>query len=116
MARSDNLRADIARIGSMPDEEFAAEWGAWCRTQDRDLNLMRERWLDDLRFALPFAEREEAAVEELVAAKAAYAEDPSDENRERKAAAVEAVQAVRAEERANRKHIGIAGDAFTGVK
>jgi hypothetical protein len=115
MARSDNLRADIDRISSMSDDEFAAKWGAWCRAQDRDLNLMRQRWIEDLEYALPFAEREEAAVAELVDAKDAFRTDPTDANRTRRATAVAAVQAARAEERANRTAVGIVGDAFVGA-
>lgn len=112
MARSDNLRADIERICNMPDDEFAAKWGWWCYQRDRDINLMRRRWIADLEYALPFAEREEAAVAELVAAKDACRADSSDANRARKTAAIAAVQAIRAEERANRTAVGIVGDAF----
>lgn len=113
MARSDNLRADIERIRSMSAADFTAKWGAWARQRDRDLTLMRERWIADLELMLPFAVREEEAVEELVAAKLAFSAEPNDGNRTRKAAAVAAVQQIRAEERANRKHVGIVGDAFT---
>lgn len=115
MARSDNLRADIERIRSMPDDEFETRWGSWAYERDRDLTLMRQRWLDDLTRALPYAEREEEAVAELVAAKAACADGPNPDTRARKAAAVAAVQAVRAEERAGRTNF-VAGDAYaTGV-
>ena len=112
MARSDVIRADLERIRDMPDAEFEAKWGAWARAQDRDLSLMRQRWLGDLEHMLPHAEAEEAAVEELVAAKDAYRGDPSDTNRLRKAVAVAAVQAIRFEERANRSGIRLAGDAY----
>ena len=99
----------------MPDDEFETQWGAWARERDRDLTLMRQRWLDDLERALPFAEREEDAVAELVDAKAACADDPTPDTRARKAAAVAAVQALRAEERAGRTSF-LAGDAYaTGV-
>jgi hypothetical protein len=113
--RSDNIRADIDRIRSMPDEEFREKWGAWARSQDRDLNLMRRRWLDDLEHMLPFAEREDALLAALVAAKDAYRDDPNAHNRQRRDEAVTAVQQVRQEERCDRAGIRIAGDAFTGV-
>jgi len=112
VARSDVIRADLERIRDMPDAEFEEKWGAWARAQDRDISLMRQRWIGDLEHMLPHAEAEEAAVVELVAAKDAFRADPSDANRERKAAAVAAVQAVRFEERANRTGIRLAGDAF----
>lgn len=108
--RSENIRADIARVSSMSEEEFLAKWGAWCRAQDRDPALMRRRWLEDLEHMLPFAEREEAAVAELVAAKDAYRADPS--ARARRDAAVAAVQEIRAAERAGRPGLRPAGDAF----
>lgn len=108
--RSEVIRADIDRIEAMSDDEFRDRWGTWARAQDRDPTLVRQRWLDDLRRALPYAEREEAAVAELVAAKDAYRADPSGENRARKVAAVEAVRAIRAEERTDAVRIG--GDAF----
>lgn len=113
--RSENIRADIDRIRSMPDDEFADRWSAWCHAQDRDLHLMRARWIADLEAALPHAQREDAAVAELVAAKDAYRTDPSDANRDRKAAAVAAVQALRAAERADRTGVQVCGDAYTGV-
>lgn len=113
MARSDNLRADLERIGAMTDVEFEARWGNWCRQRDRDPALTRQRWLGDLTRAIPFAEREEDALAELVAAKAAYADEPSDANRARKAAAIAAIQAVRAEERTGRTTF-VAGDAYQG--
>lgn len=47
-------------------------------------------------------EAERLATEELVAAKAAYRDDPSPDTRERKAAAVENIQALRAAVRADR--------------
>lgn len=115
MARSDNIRADIERISTMPDDEFAQQWGEWCRRQDRDLTLMRRRWLDDLERALPHAVAEEEAVAVLVDAKAAFAADPSTGNRARKEGAIAAVQAIRAEERTGRTTF-VAGDAYaTGV-
>jgi len=115
VARSDNIRADIERISTMPDAEFEARWGAWAHKRDRDLSLMRQRWLGDLERALPFAEREEAAVAELIAAKVACTDEPSATNRARKATAVAAVQAARAEERTGRTTF-VAGDAYaTGV-
>jgi hypothetical protein len=98
----------------MPDAEFEAKWGNWCRQQDRDLNRMRRRWITDLEAALPHAEREDAAVAELVAAKDAYRRNPSEANRARKAAAVAAVQALRADERSGRTGPRVAGDAFIG--
>lgn len=112
MARSDNIRADLERIRSMPDVEFEARWGLWCLRQDRDIHLMRQRWIDDLERMLPYAEWEDAAVAELVAAKDAFRADPSEVNRVRKADAVAAVQAIRAEERSNRSGVRVAGDAY----
>lgn len=112
MARSDVLRADLDRIRSMPDDEFEEKWGAWARRQDRDVGLLRRRWIADLERMLPFAEREEEAVAELVAAKDACRERPTDANRARKAAAAAAVQAIRAEERIDRPGVGVVGDAY----
>ena len=118
MARSDVIRADLERIQSMSDGEFAEKWGAWARSQDRDLDLVRQRWVEDLEYALPYAEAEEAACEDLVAAKDAYRDDPSEENKVLKAAAVEAVQLVRAEERLKRVDstgrplLRLGGDAY----
>ncbi len=112
MARSDVIRADLDRIRGMSDAEFADKWGAWARSQDRDLTLVRQRWIGDLEHMLPHAVREEEAVAELVAAKDAYRDDPSEANRQRKADAVAAVQAVRFEERANRAGVRVAGDAY----
>ena len=115
MARSDNLRADIERISAMPDDEFEAQWGQWAHERDRDLTLMRRRWLGDLERMLPFAEAEEEAVAELLAAKAACVDEPTPANRERKAAAVAAVQAVPAQERVGRTAL-VASEAYaTGV-
>jgi hypothetical protein len=100
----------------MSEQEFADKWGAWARSQDRDLKLVRQRWIEDLEHMLRHAEREDEAVVELVAAKDAYRDDPSEANRQRKADAVAAVQALRFEERANRTGIRVAGDAYvTGV-
>ena len=113
MARSDVIRADLERIRSMPDDEFEAQWGEWARQADRDLTLMRQRWLEDLERALPYAEAEEEAGAELIAAKDAYREDPSEENRVRRAAASEAVRTVRLAERSRPGRQTIAGDAFT---
>jgi hypothetical protein len=60
--------------------------------------------------------RETAAVDQLVAAKDAYREDPSDENRKARDAAVKKVQKIRAEEREGRTGLSIGGDAEqTGV-
>lgn len=115
MARADNIRADLDRIRSMSDDEFADRWGAWARAQDRDLNLMRQRWIDDLEHMLPHAEREEVAVAELVEAKDAFRADPNAATRRRRDEAVAAVQALRFEERANRGGIRVCGDAFVGV-
>jgi hypothetical protein len=112
MARSDVIRADLDRVRSMSDEEFAEQWGEWARQADRDPKLVQQRWIADLEHALPYAEAEEAAVEELVAAKDAYRADPSAENKARRAAAVEAVSAVRAEERSRPGRQMVAGDAF----
>jgi hypothetical protein len=58
---------------------------------------------------------EAEAVEELIHAKTAYREDPSEENRDRKARAVDNIQALRALVRADRaKEPGAAlgGDVF----
>lgn len=116
MARSDNIRADLERVRSMPDEEFADKWGDWAHRQDRDLRLVRKRWIDDLEHMLPHAEAEEEAVEELVTAKDAYRADPTDNNKRRRDDAVAKVQAVRSAERANRSGVRVGGDAYvTGV-
>lgn len=112
MARADVIRDDLERIRSMPDDEFVERWGPWARAQDRDLALMRARWVGDLEAMLPHAEAEDEAGVELVAAKDAYMAKPSDENRRRKAAAVDAIQALRAEARTNRRTLGVVGDAF----
>lgn len=48
---------------------------------------------------------------ELTAAKQAYRDDPTDENRERKATAVDAVRAHRMQARAGRTRPAITGDA-----
>lgn len=114
MARSDTIRADIDRISSMSDVEFAERWGEWARSQDRDLALMRERWISDLKRMLPHAELEDAAGVELVAAKAAYWEAPTEANRQRRDAAVANIQAIRREERTSRPARTVAGDAFMG--
>jgi hypothetical protein len=47
----------------------------------------------------------------LVAAKDAYREDPSEENRKDRDAAVKKVQKIRAEEREGRTGMNIGGDA-----
>lgn len=112
MARSDVIRADLERLRGMSDKQFQAKWGAWALSQDRDWRLVRQRWISDLEHMLPHAESEEAAVADLVAAKDAFRADPSEDNRQHKADAVAAVQAVRAEERANRVGVRLAGDAF----
>jgi hypothetical protein len=60
--------------------------------------------------------RETAAVDQLVAAKDAYREDPSEENRKARDAAVKKVQKIRAEEREGRTGLIVGGDAEqTGV-
>lgn len=115
MARSDVIRADLERIQGMTDDEFREKWGEWARQADRDLALVRQRWISDLEQALPFAEQEEEAVAELVAAKDAYREDASGENKARKAAAAAAVRAIRNEERSRPGRQMVAGDAFTGT-
>lgn len=112
MARSDVIRADLERIRSMPDDEFEAKWADWARQYDRDLTLMRQRWIGDLERMLPYAEAEEAALVEMTAAKDAYREDPSPDNKARRAAAVAAVQAIRLEERTHPGRQLVAGDAF----
>jgi hypothetical protein len=113
MARSDVIRGDIERIGSMSDHDFEQKWGGWAYANDRDLGMVRRRWLDDLDHALGFAEEEEYALVELVAAKEVYADDPSQANKDRKAAAVAAVQDIRARERVRRGNRLIGGDAYT---
>lgn len=112
MARSDVIRADLERVRGMSDEEFTEQWGEWARQADRDVDKVRERWLADLERALPYAEAEEAAIEELVAAKNAYRNDPTAENKARRDAAVTAVQAARAEERSHPGRSMMAGDTF----
>lgn len=111
MARADDIRADIERIESMPDAEFEERWGDWARSQDRDLEMMRTRWVDDLKRMLPHAEREDEAGVELVAAKDAYRDDPSENNRLRRDRAVAEIQQIRRDKRAGRG-MAIAGDAF----
>jgi hypothetical protein len=116
-SRADVIRADIDRIRGMSDAEFAEKWGDWARRQDRDLKLVRRRWLEDLEYALPHAEREAESGAVLVAAKDAYRADPSEENKAAKDAAVRAVQDIRAEERGSRepadpKGFRLAGDAY----
>lgn len=115
MARSDVIRADLERIRAMPDEEFEAQWGEWARQADRDLRLVRERWIGDLERMLPYAVAEEDALVEMTAAKDAYREDPSPGNKARRAAAVAAVQAIRAEERNHPGRQFVAGDAFVSI-
>lgn len=110
MSRSDNIRADIERVESMPDDEFSEKWGAWAYRQDRDLDLMRQRWLNDLKTLLPYAVREDEACEELVRAKDAYRMSPTKVNQERKQLAVAAVQEIRSEYRT--KGVQVIGDAF----
>lgn len=112
MGRAEVIRADIERIESMSGEEFEERWGAWARSQDRDVTLMRARWISDLRAMLPHAEREDEAGVELVAAKDAYKAKPTDKSRARRDAAVAAIQAIRLEERSSRSTLAIAGDAF----
>jgi len=59
-------------------------------------------------------EAEQAILTELLAAKDAYRDDPSDDNRERRRLAVENVRALRAVQRADRptdRHT-VGGDAF----
>lgn len=116
MPRSDNLKADLRRVKGMSASEFEAEWGRWAEATDRDPERVRARWVRDLEKAIPFAEREEEALDELVKAKEAHRKKSTDETKARRDAAVEAVQAIRAEERANRAGITIGGDAYTGVK
>lgn len=112
MARSDVIKADLERIRSMPDKEFEDSWGEWARQADRDLRLVRDRWISDLERALPYAEAEEAAVEGLVAAKDAYRAEPNAANKARRAVAVEAVKEIRAAERAQAGRQFVVGDAF----
>lgn len=71
------------------------------------------RSLNEAKAALLAAEAE--ATEELIAAKAAYRDDPSDGNRERKAAAVDRIQALRSIVRADREQgpgATVGGDAY----
>lgn len=112
VARSDNIRADIERLRSMSDEDFHARWAEWCFNNDRDVDLMRARWIGDLEYALPFAEREDSACADLVDAKDAYREEPTEENRQWRDQCVDYVLSIRAEERADRRRLFIGGDAF----
>lgn len=112
MARSDVIRADLDRVRGMSDAEFAEQWGEWARQADRDPKLVQKRWIGDLERALPYAEAEEAALEELGAAKDAYRDDPSQENKVRRQAAIVAVSAIRTEERSLPGRHTVAGDAF----
>lgn len=66
----------------------------------------------DLATAKAALEQAEAdATDELIAAKQAYRDDPTGENRRRKAAAVEHIQEIRAAVRADRP-TQIGGDAY----
>jgi hypothetical protein len=115
VARSDVIRADLDRIRGMSDDEFVEKWGEWARQADRDPLLVRERWIADLERALPYAEQEEKALAELVAAKDAYREDRSAENKARRDAAAAAVRDIRNEERSQPGRRMIAGDAFNAM-
>jgi hypothetical protein len=72
VARSEVIRADLERIRGMSDQEFADEWGEWARRNDRDPRLVQERWVRDLEYQLPFAEREEEVLPAFVDAKEAF--------------------------------------------
>lgn len=111
-SRADNARADLERIRGMSDEEFEAQWGEWARRQDKDLQLVRQRWIGDLEKIADYAEQEAAAVAELVEAKAMYRDNPTPETKAYRDAAVAAVQLIRAQERTAERRIGPAGDAF----
>lgn len=116
MGRAEVIEADLDRIRSMPDDVFEQQWGAWCLSQDRDVNLMRQRWIADLERMLPYARQEDAAVEELVAAKDAYRTDPTPAARNRRDVAVAAVQNLRAQERETRRDkYRIGGDAYVAI-
>lgn len=110
--RAEVVRADLERIGRMSAEEFAEQWGEWARRQDRDVTLVQERWVSDLTHAVGYAEREADAVAHLVAAKTAYRDDPTPENKTRRDDWVRVVQEIRAAERHESRTIGPAGDAF----
>jgi hypothetical protein len=67
----------------------------------------------EAKAALLAAEAE--ATEELIHAKTAYREDPSEENRDRKTRAVENIQALRAlvrQDRAKESGAELGGDVF----
>lgn len=115
MARSDVIRADLERIRGMSDEQFVEQWGEWARQADRDPALVRERWITDLEHALPYAEQEEEACAELVAAKDAYRGDPTPENKALRDAAFAVVRDIRNEERSRPGRRMIAGDAFNSI-
>lgn len=67
--------------------------------------------LADAKAALEAAEAD--ATGELIAAKLAYRDDPSEGNRWRKAEAVEVIREIRAAVRADRPGIQVGGDAYT---
>jgi len=56
-----------------------------------------------------------AALSELIDAKAAYRDDPTEQNRARKAAAVATLQQLRAHLRAGRTGVQVGGDAFVST-
>lgn len=111
--RSDSIRADIERLSGMDDHEFEDQWGSWCYDNDRDPEIMRRRWLEDLQAMLEFAEEEEPAVKRLIAAKEAYRDAPSEDTYHERTAAIEAVQEIRYRHRAARGgRMRVAGDAY----
>lgn len=112
MGRSDVIQLDLERIRGMSDEEFEEKWGDWAREADRDLHLVRQRWVGDLERALPYARAEDEAVRELVAAKDAYRSKKTPKNKARREAAVQAVRELRVAERTRPGRQFVAGDAF----
>lgn len=109
--RLTNLRADLARISGISAEEYAAEWGAWCRSQDRDPVLAHQRWIQDLERMIYYAEIESNLLDELGVAK----EDKRNGDRARYDQLVAKLREVRDEERQSRTS-RVGGDAFFGVK
>jgi hypothetical protein len=123
MSRAEIAAADLARITAMSQEEFRDEWGEWARLRDRDVELVRTRWISDLRDQITWGEQEDLVLAELVAAKDAYRADPNEATKARKARAVAEIVQLRSMERISRLDpltgrpvITIGGDAWAGVR
>lgn len=143
MNRADVVRADLERVRDMTPERFAAEWDEWARASGQNVHDLRRHWIADLEYALPFAEREDAAVAELNPIKDEYRRlshlraalahlemadvdvelldqlRPQVEDveplRGQLSDARDAVRAIRTEERAGRSGPAVRGDAYRVV-